>query len=167
MPEHGPRNLPAVQRITQRMVVDFDRQHIDILPIEVVPDVVIAWAVITTEVSRQGRENASGGELQEPAVRDGIEAMAPGVVNLSLEAVTHAFHGRQLQAVVVAVGSGRKLRHRGESRIGRLHVGERSKASLADGLVSIDLREIGLIHRTGANILRLNAARISELMLNS
>src|ERR1017187_712027 len=149
------------------MILYFDRQHIYILPIEVVPDVVVARAVIAAEVSRQWREDASGGELQEPAVRDGVEAMAPGVVDLTLQAVTHAFHGRQLQAVVVAVGSGRKLRHRGEPRIGRLHVGKWSKASKAHGLVAIDLRQIGLIQSTGTYILGLNAARISELMLNS
>src|SRR5208283_5522698 len=69
--------------------------------------------------------------------------------------------------VIVAVGAGRKLRHCGESRIGRLHVGERSKASLTDGLVSIDLREVRLIHRPSAYILRLHTARVSKLMLDS
>src|SRR5664279_1659451 len=149
------------------MISHFDWQLVHILPIEVVPDVVIAGTVIATEVSRERGEDPSRGELQEPAVRDGVEAMAPGVVDLPLQAVPHAFHGRQLKPVIVAVGAGRKLRHCGESRIGRLHVGERSKASLTDGLVSIDLREIRLIHRPSAYILRLNAAGISELMLDS
>ena len=93
--------------------------------------------------------------------------MAPGVIDLPLQSVAHAFHCRQLKPVIVAVGAGRKLRHCGESRIGRLHVGERSKASRAHGLVSIDLREIRLIHRPSAYILRLHAARVSELMLDS
>src|ERR1035438_9309210 len=81
--------------------------------------------------------------------------------------MAHAFHGRQLKAVIVAVGARQELGYRPESRIGRLHVGEWSKASLAYGLVSIDLRQIGLIHRTSANILRLEAARAPELMLDS
>src|SRR5271166_3366156 len=93
--------------------------------------------------------------------------MAPCVIDLPLQAVSHAFHSRQLQAVVVAVGARRKLCYRREPRIGWLHVREWSKASLAHGLVSIDLRQIRLIHRTSTHILRLETARISELMLDS
>src|ERR1035441_819584 len=167
MPEHGARNLPPIQHIAEHGARHFDWQLIHVLPGEVMPDIVIAWAVIATEVTRQRGENSSGGKLQEPAVRDGVEAMAPGVIDLPLQAVAHAFHGCQLKAVIVAVGASRKLRHRGESRIGGLHVGEWSKTALTDGLVSIDLREIGLVHCAGAHILRLDAARISELMLNS
>src|SRR5271166_1777300 len=149
------------------MVCHFDRKLVHILPIEVMTDIVVAGSVVTTEVPRQRRENATRGKLQKPAVRDGVEAMTPGVIDLPLQAMAHAFHRRQLQTVIVAVGSGRKLCHRGESWVGRLHVGERSKTSRANGLVSIDLREIGLIHRASAYILHLNAARISELMLDS
>src|SRR5271157_1865955 len=149
------------------MILYFDRQLVYVLPIKVVPDVVIAGAVIATEVTRQRGENSSGGKLQEPAVGDGVEAMAPCVIDLPLQAVSHAFHSRQLQAVIVAVGTRGKLCYRREPRIGWLHVREWSKASLAYGLVSIDLRQVRLIHRAGAHILRMNAACITELVLDS
>ena len=93
--------------------------------------------------------------------------MAPGVIDLPLKAVSHPLLGRELQAVVVAVGAGRKLGYRTESRIDWLHVGERSKASLAHGLVSVDLGEKRLIHGACSYVLRLNAACISKLMLDA
>ena len=122
------------------MAAHLDRQFVHILRVEIVPNVVVAGAVIAAQVSGQRGENPSGGELQEPAVGDFVQAMAPGVIDLPLQAVPHALHGRELKAVVVAVGAGRELRHRRESRIGRLHVGKRRETSLADRLVSIDLR---------------------------
>ena len=42
-----------------------DWQLIDVLRIEIVPDVVVARPVVAGQFSRQGRENSSGGELQE------------------------------------------------------------------------------------------------------
>src|SRR5208283_1901226 len=102
------------------MILHLDRQLVHVLPSEVMTDVVIAGTVIATEVSRQRRENPSGRKLQEPAVRDGVETVAPCVIDLPLQAVPHAFHGRELKPVVVAVGAGRKLGYCPESRIGRL-----------------------------------------------
>src|ERR1700733_13234546 len=93
--------------------------------------------------------------------------MAPGVINLPLQAVSHPLLGRKLKAVVVAVGAGRKLGYSTESRIDWLHVRERSKASLAHRLVSIDLREIRLIHGASPYVLRLNATCVSKLMLDA
>ena len=81
--------------------------------------------------------------------------MAPGVIDLPLQARAQALHGRELKAVVVAVRAGGKLRHRGESRIGWLHVGERRKTSLAHRLIAIDLREIRLVDGARADVLRL------------
>jgi hypothetical protein len=68
------------------MISHFDWQLVHILPIEVVPDVVIAGTVIATEVSRERGEDPSRGELQEPAVRDGVEAMAPRPITRSTSA---------------------------------------------------------------------------------
>src|SRR5580658_5866970 len=93
--------------------------------------------------------------------------MAPGVIDLSLQAMPQPLLGRELKAVVVAVGAGRKLGYGPESRIDWLHVGERSKASRAHRLVSINLGEIGLIHGARSYVLRLDAARVSELMLDA
>ena len=81
--------------------------------------------------------------------------MAPGVVDLSLQAVAEALHRGQLKSVVVAVRAGGELRHRAESCIGRLHVGKRRKASLAYGLVAIHLRCVRLVHGPRADVLGL------------
>ncbi len=54
MPKHGSRHLPAVQCIAKKPVLDLDRQLIDILRIEIVPDVVVAGTVVASQVSREG-----------------------------------------------------------------------------------------------------------------
>ncbi len=162
-----PETCQPLSACANSVIPNFDRQLIDILRVEIVPDVVIARTVIAGQLSRQRRKNPSGGELKESAVRDRIHAAAPGVVDLPLQAVAQALHGGQLQAVVVAVRAGGELRHRAESRIGGLHVGKRRKASLAHRLVAVHLREIGLVHRARAHVLRVQACRGSELMLDS
>ena len=67
----------------------------------------------------------------------------------------------------MAVRAGGKLRDGAESRIGRLRVGKRSEAAVADGLIAVHLREIRLIHGARANVLHMDAARGSELVLDS
>src|SRR6516225_9325899 len=93
--------------------------------------------------------------------------MAPGVVDLALEAVVHASHGGQLQTVVVAVGAGGELRHCAETRIGGLTVRKRGETAGADGLISVDLGEIGLVHGARAYVLRLHAAGFADLVLDA
>src|SRR5271168_1883731 len=115
MPKHGSRHLPAVQRVSKNAVLDLERELIDILRIEIAPDVVVARTVVARQISRKGREDSSCGELQESAVRDGVHATAPGVIDLSHQAVPHAFHSGQLQPVVVTVSAGGKLRNGPES----------------------------------------------------
>src|SRR5208282_673076 len=95
-------------------------QLIDILGVEVVPDVVVARSVIASKPSRKGSKNSSGRKLKEPAVRDFIHATAERVIDLSLQPVAKALHGSQLEAVVVAVRARGKLSHSAKSRIGRL-----------------------------------------------
>ena len=120
MPEYAARNLPPIQRITKRMVPYLDRQLVHILPGEVVANVVIARAVIAAEISRQRRKNPPSRKLQETSIRDRVQAMAPGVVDLSLEAMSETLHGGELQAVVVTVRARSKLTHGGKPGIGRL-----------------------------------------------
>ena len=76
--EHGKRNatvpkdasghLPAVQRVSQPVIPDSDRQLIDILSIEIVSDVIVARAVIASQLSRKRGEDRACGKLQESAV---------------------------------------------------------------------------------------------------
>src|SRR5208283_5773312 len=134
VPERCSGNLPAVERVTQGMTAHSDRQLINILRVEIVPDVVVTRPMIASQVSRQRRENPSGGKRKEPSVRDRIQATAPSVVNLSLQALAEPFHRGQLKTVVVAVRAGGKLRHCSESCVSRVHVGERRKTTLAYGL---------------------------------
>src|SRR5208282_2277129 len=104
-------DLPAVERVAQRMTAHPDRQLIDILRVEIVSDVIVAGTIIAGQVSRQRRENPSRGKRKEPSVRDRIHATAPSVVDLSLQAMAEPFHCGQLKTVVVAVRAGGKLRH--------------------------------------------------------
>jgi len=55
MPENRPCQLPAVQRVTELPTPHLDGQLIDILRIEVVPDVVVARAIIAGQVSGERR----------------------------------------------------------------------------------------------------------------
>src|SRR5271168_2049498 len=106
MPKRCSRDLPAVQRVAQRMPSHSYRQLIHILRVEVVPDVVVARTVIAGQISRQRRKNPSRRERQEPSVRDRIHTTAPGVVDLSLQAMAQSLHRGQLKTVVVAVRTG-------------------------------------------------------------
>src|SRR5580698_5059288 len=84
VPEHGSRNLPAVERMGQLVIPNMDGQLIHILRIEVLPDVVVARTVIAGQISGQRRKNAARRELKEASVRNRIHAAAPGVVDLPL-----------------------------------------------------------------------------------
>src|ERR1700722_246065 len=139
VPEHGPGNLPAVERVGQLVIPNVDGQLIYILRVEVVPDVIVARAVIAGQFSRQRRKNPSRGELKESSVRNRIYAAAPSVVELSLQTVAQALHRSELKAVVMTVLPGCELGHRAEPWIGWLHVGEWRKAPLAHRLVSVHL----------------------------
>ena len=140
------------------MTAHSDGQLIHILRVEIVPDVIVARTVIAGQFSRQRRENASRGKRKESSVRNRIHATAPGVVDLSLQAMAEAFHRGQLKTVIVAVRAGGELRHRAKSRIGRLHVRERGKTALAHGLVAVDLGCVRLVHSPRAHILRFRLA---------
>src|SRR5258708_7244205 len=92
--------------------------------------------------------------------------MAPSVVDLPLQPMTQSLHRGQLQTAIVAVCPGRKLSDRAKAGVGRLHVREGREASLAHGLIAINLREIGLVNGTSADVLSLHAGGRSELVLN-
>src|SRR5437879_3204997 len=76
--EHGTRNapvlkdasghLPAVHRVSEPVTPDSDRQLIGILSIEIVSDVVVARAIIASQLSRNRGEDRACGKLQESAV---------------------------------------------------------------------------------------------------
>src|SRR5208282_1292237 len=121
------------------MTAHFHRQLIHVLPAEIVADVIVARTIITGQVSGQRRKNPARRERQESSVRDRIHTTAPGVVELSLQAMAEALHRGQLKTVVVTVRAGRKLRHRSESRISRLQVREGRKTALAYSLVAVNL----------------------------
>src|SRR5580704_18577000 len=106
MPKHGSRNLPSIERVANSMTAHSNRQLIHILSVEIVPDVVVARTIIAGQISRQRRKNPSRREGKESSVRDRIHATAPGVVDLSLQAMAESLHCGQLKAVVVAVRAG-------------------------------------------------------------
>src|SRR6202140_3564266 len=81
--------------------------------------------------------------------------------------MTNTLHGGQLQAMVVTVRTGGKLRHGSESRIRRLRIGKRREAPLTDCLIAINLRQIRLIYSTGADILCMDASRGSQFMFQT
>src|SRR5271154_6267691 len=164
MQKHGSRHLPAVQCVGKKPILYLERELIDILRIEIVADVVVARTVVARQISRKGREDASCGELQESAVRDGVHAAAPGVVDLSHQAVPQAFHSGQLQPVVVTVSAGGKLRNGPESWIGGLYVRKRRKTPIADRLIAVHLRQIRLVYRASAHVLRVDTSGGTELM---
>ena len=64
----------------------------------------------------------------------------------------------------MAVRARVQLRYRAEARVDGLAVRERREAALADGLISIHLRLIRLVHRARAHILRAQIECIADLM---
>ncbi len=93
--------------------------------------------------------------------------MAPGVIQLSLQAVPEALHRGNLQTVVMAAGAGGQLRHRREPWVGGLRVRIRSEATVARGLIAVHLREIRLIQSACPNVLRFQASVAAELLLDA
>ena len=55
VPKHRSRNLPAVERVPQQPPAHLDRQMINVLRVQIVPDIVIARTVIPRQFSRQRR----------------------------------------------------------------------------------------------------------------
>ena len=140
------------------------RELVHIIGGEIVANVVIAWPTVARQIAGNRRQNAVRGKLQKTSVRDRIDAMAPCVVDLELHPVTEPLLGRQLKAVVMAVGARAELSHRAEARIRRRAIGKRRKASGANRLVSVDLRRVRLVHRARPHILRPNIGAGAELM---
>ena len=167
VPEHGPGNLPAIQRLRQLVIPNVDGQLIHILRVEVVPDVIVARTIIAGQLSRQRRKNSSRRELKESSIRNCIHAAAPRVVELSLKTVPQALHRGELKAVVMTVLACGELGHCAEPWISWLQIGEWRKASLAHRLISVHLGQIGLVHSACSHILRLQTRRGSELMFDS
>src|SRR5271163_5187086 len=72
--------------------------------------------------------------------------------------MTNAFHGGQLQAVVVTVRAGGELRDGAESGISGVGIRKRSEAPVADGLIAVHLGEIGLVYSASAYVLCVDAS---------
>src|SRR5450631_2511191 len=92
-----------------KTAAELDRQLINIAGCEVVPHIIITGAAIPLKIARDRRKNASRGERQKPAVGNGIDAVAPGVVRLDLQSVAEPLLGGCLKAVVVAIRTGVQL----------------------------------------------------------
>jgi hypothetical protein len=132
-----------------------------------VPDVVVARAVIPSQLIGQRGKDCSGGELEQPAIRDFIHAAAERVVELALKAVSEPLHGGELKAVVEAAGAGGELRDRAKSWIRRLEIWEGSKTARADGLIAVHLGQIGLAQRARSNILGTQTGGAAELVFDA
>src|SRR5579862_8819136 len=67
----------------------------------------------------------------------------------------------------MAARAGGKLRDSTKARIGRLLVGKRCKAALANGLIAVYLRKVWLVYSARANVLRTDASCASEFVLQA
>ena len=132
---------------------------------EIVPDIVVARAVLTPEVSRQRRNDPASGERQKSAVGYGVHTTAPGVVGLQLQAISKALIGCQLQAIVVTVRPGVQLGNCTKSRVLRLAIRKRRKAAFTYSLIAVHLSLVRLVYRTGPNILSTQISGRSDLLL--
>ena len=153
MPENGSRRLPSVQRLGQHAIPELDGQLINVLGCEVVPHIVVAGTVLAAQIAWQRRENGPRCEWQESAVRNRVQAVAPSVIRLHLDAMRHPLVGRYLQTVVVAVGAGAQLRDGPEPGIFRPPVRKGGEAARADRLIAVHLSLIGLVHGARAHVL--------------
>src|SRR6516164_3836832 len=149
------------------MVPGLQRKLINVLPRQIVSDVVIAVAVIAVKLARQWCENSSGRKLQKTTVRDRVQAVTPSVVDLPLQLVPHSLRSGQLQPVVVAVCSSRKLSDCAKASVGWVYIRKGGEASFADRLIAVDLSRVRLIHGTGTDVLSLNAGSRPDLMFNA
>src|SRR5580693_2714365 len=167
MPKQGSRDLPAVECVAKEMVSNLDRQFIDILSVEIVANVVIARTIVPRQVSGERGEDSSGRKLQKPAIGDGVHAAAHGVVQLPHETISKTLYGGYLQPIIMAVCPRGKLRDGAEPGINGLRVRKRRKASIANCLIAVHLRQIGLVHGASAHVLRVKASRGPKLMFQS
>src|ERR1035441_4092160 len=92
--------------------------------------------------------------------------MAPRIVRPHLQSVADALPRRHLKAVVVTVGPGSELCHRGEAGVGGRAVREWAEATGANRLVSVHLGRVGLVHRARADVLSAQTPRVPELPLD-
>ena len=91
-------NLPSVQRVPQsRWFRTLIGSCIHVLSVEIVPDVVIARAIVASQISRAAAKNRSGGKLEESAIGNRVHAAAPGVIDLPLQTVAEALLRGHLQ----------------------------------------------------------------------
>src|SRR5258708_25688169 len=67
----------------------------------------------------------------------------------------------------MTVRAGGKLCHRLESGIRRLRITNRGKAPREIALVTVHLRQVGLVYRTSADVLCVEASRRSQLMFQT
>src|SRR5260370_32684118 len=124
-------------------------------------------AITAGKLTRKRQKNPPRREVKKSLVRNRIYATAPSVVDLSLQAVADTLHGCELKAVVVTVLASGELRHCAEPRIGRLQIREWRKTALTYRLITVHLRQVGLVHGTRADVLRLQTRGRPKLMLDS
>src|ERR1035437_7170493 len=69
--------------------------------------------------------------------------------------------------MVVTVGAGGELCDGAKPRVRRLRIGERRKAALAHGLITVGLRQVRLVYRARAHVLSVYTPRRSKLMFDA
>src|SRR5260370_39555154 len=103
------------RRVKQRSWISFSQQWIAASqerPCDLFPRSGTRTAIVAGQLSRQRGKNPNHRELEESSVRHCIHAMAPGVVDLSLQAMAEPLHRGQLKTIVVTVRSGGELADR-------------------------------------------------------
>src|ERR1700690_83622 len=93
--------------------------------------------------------------------------MAPRVVHARLQSVADPFLRRHLQAVVVAVRPGGQLCYCREAWVPGRTIRKWIEAAVANSLIPVNLGCVGLVHRTGADVLSAQTPGIAELPLDA
>ena len=141
-----------------------ERQLIGIVGGEIVAHVVIAGAAIPLQIAREWARGflprrTAESRRSRPYQCSGSRCSLPGLAGRG-----QALFGGGLKTVVMAVRAGIELSDRSESAGRSVRHRERRKAALANGLISVHLRRVGLVHRARADILRAQIDRAADLV---
>src|ERR1700685_2636407 len=128
------------------------RNLVDAKSGEVVTHVVIAVSVFLAQAARQRIQNAESREGKQTSIRYFVETMAVGVVSAQRQAGKLLGYAG-LQAGIVAACTGAEFIHAAAALIERLLIGKRREASIADGLISVQLNLVWLMHSARAHII--------------
>ena len=130
------------------------------------PHIVVATGMLPAQFSGQWRFKPLRRECQQASVRYFVQAMAEGIVGAQGQASPLLRIG-SLQSVVDAVGAGAELGDGCKALVERLPIGKGREASVADGLIAVELLLKGLVQSARSHIVGAHAAVRAGLLLNA